>query len=83
VNEQVDILITYVVMPHMDGIELVRTAKKANSSLKCLIVSGYTSIRVVDEFVDSELSNARFLAKPFSAETFFSTIKTLLKGVSR
>jgi len=82
VNEQVDILITDVVMPHMDGIELVRTAKKADSSLKCVIISGFTSVSVIDEFLDSESGDASFLAKPFSNEALLSTIKAFLKGVS-
>lgn len=42
-QEQVDVLFTDIVMPDMDGVELVKQAKLLQPDLRVLMVTGYAS----------------------------------------
>ena len=63
-QERIDLLITDVVMPHMDGPGLVREVREIHPEMKVIFISGYTE----DAFrqrLDSD-SDIDFLPKPFS-----------------
>ena len=55
-----------MVMPHMDGAELIRAFKELEPSVKILAVSG----RLEDEALDRLIATGEilFLSKPFSSE---------------
>ena len=40
-EDPVDIIVTDVEMPLMDGLELIREIRKSNRRVRCLILSGY------------------------------------------
>lgn len=40
-NEEIDILLTDIKMPHMDGLELAKKAKEKKEELQIVIFSGY------------------------------------------
>ncbi len=56
----VDLLLSDVVMPLMQGPELVRTLRKRRADLRALFMTGY-----VDPAVEPSVTAGRFLLKPF------------------
>jgi two-component system cell cycle sensor histidine kinase/response regulator CckA len=62
-NEPVDLLISDVVMPGMDGPTMVREARRSRPDLKILFMSGYAEEQLRKSI---DIENVNFLAKPFS-----------------
>jgi len=61
--EKVDLLISDVVMPNMDGPAMVREARTAHPDLPVLFMSGYAEEQLRKSI---DLPNVLFLPKPFS-----------------
>jgi two-component system cell cycle sensor histidine kinase/response regulator CckA len=63
-DQQIDIFVTDVVMPGLDGPSWVREGRKLMPQAKVIFMSGYTE----DIFVDGQVPvpDAAFLAKPFT-----------------
>ncbi|MHA1151792.1 MAG: PAS domain S-box protein [Alphaproteobacteria bacterium] len=74
--DSVDLLITDVVMPRMDGPSLVREVRKERSGLKVIFISGYTE----DAFRKrlGEDGGIVFLPKPFSLKQLAAKVKEVL-----
>jgi two-component system cell cycle sensor histidine kinase/response regulator CckA len=75
-DEKFDLLITDVVMPHMDGPGLVREVREIHSGLKVIYISGYTE----DAFrqrLDSD-GGIDFLPKPFSLKQLAAKVRDVL-----
>jgi len=62
-GEPIDLLISDVVMPGMDGPTVVREARKSRPELKILFMSGYAEEQLRKSI---DIENVNFLAKPFS-----------------
>ena len=62
-NEPVDLLISDVVMPGMDGPTMVREARQSRPDLKILFMSGYAEEQLRKSL---DIENVNFLSKPFS-----------------
>ena len=60
------IVISDIVMPEMDGLELLRTIKKRYSDVDVLVITGYRGDYSAMKVVQAGASD--FLAKPFSME---------------
>lgn len=75
---RVDLLITDVVMPQMDGPTLARTVRQIRPDLKVIFISGYAEDRFKDELDDSTI--AHFLPKPFSLKQLAAKVKEVMKG---
>ncbi|HTW50944.1 MAG TPA: PAS domain-containing protein [Stellaceae bacterium] len=76
--EKIDLLITDVVMPKMDGPGLVREVRETHPEMKVIFISGYTE----DSFrqrLDSD-SNIHFLPKPFSLKQLATKVKEVIDG---
>jgi two-component system cell cycle sensor histidine kinase/response regulator CckA len=76
--DNIDLLITDVVMPKMDGPGLVREVRETHPDMKVIFISGYTE----DSFrqrLDSD-SNIHFLPKPFSLKQLASKVKEVISG---
>lgn len=74
------LLVTDVVMPEMDGGELVETAKLLKEELPVLFVSGYTA-GVLDSYgINSE--SPSFLRKPFRAAALLERVHALIVRVN-
>jgi len=77
-EEKIDLLITDVVMPRMDGPALVRQVRELHPDMKVIFISGYTE----DAFrqrLDSD-SEIHFLPKPFSLKQLASKVKEVISG---
>ena len=62
-NEPIDLLISDVVMPGMDGPTMVRQARQSRPDLKILFISGYAEEQLRKSIA---IDNVGFLPKPFS-----------------
>jgi two-component system, cell cycle sensor histidine kinase and response regulator CckA len=75
-TEKIDLLITDVVMPRLDGPELVRKVREICPDIKVIFISGYAE----DAFrrtLDSE-GNIEFLPKPFSLSQLAAKVKDVI-----
>jgi two-component system cell cycle sensor histidine kinase/response regulator CckA len=75
-TENIDLLITDVVMPRMDGPALVREVRMLDPAIRVIFISGYTE----DAFrqrLDSD-SEIHFLAKPFTLKQLAIKVKDVL-----
>jgi len=72
-NLNVDIFVTDVIMPGMDGPSWVREALKQRPGVRVVFVSGYAE----ESFGDAQASipNSVFLPKPFSLNDLTDTVK--------
>jgi two-component system cell cycle sensor histidine kinase/response regulator CckA len=71
---RVDVFVTDVVMPGMDGPTWVRKALEKRPSVKVVFVSGYAEETLGDDH--PRIPNAVFLAKPFSLSELTATVQT-------
>ncbi|MBP6671663.1 MAG: PAS domain S-box protein [Bacteroidetes bacterium] len=72
----VDVVITDMTMPNMDGLMLIRTLQKMDPSVPVIGTSGSTDQLKLCEI--QQLKLTRFLPKPFTAETLLMAIDTVL-----
>jgi two-component system, cell cycle sensor histidine kinase and response regulator CckA len=72
-NGAVDLVVSDVVMPEMDGPTLLRAMRARNPELKIIFVSGYAE----DAFAKSLEENEKFdfLAKPFALSALVAKVK--------
>ena len=72
----IDLLITDVVMPNMNGKELRDRIKIIRPGIKVLFMSGYTSNIIVHHGIAEE--GVQFIQKPFSLNDFARKIRHIL-----
>jgi len=77
-NTKVDLLISDVLMPQMDGYELAKTVRQKYPSLKIMLMTGYDENRKIDTLIDDLANN--ILYKPFDANTFLQGIRRVFDG---
>jgi two-component system response regulator VanR len=75
-TRKVDLLITDVHMPKMDGIVLIRTIRELGFSISGIIsMSAYTDVDLAEL---SSLGVKKFLEKPFTSEILLEAVKASL-----
>ncbi|GLS60923.1 cell cycle histidine kinase CckA [Methylobacterium haplocladii] len=74
----VDLVVSDVVMPEMDGPTLLRELRKQRPELKVIFVSGYAEDVFRKNLHEGESFD--YLAKPFSLKQLVETVKTTLAG---
>ncbi|MEA1976152.1 MAG: HDOD domain-containing protein [Bacillota bacterium] len=78
----IDILITDIRMPEMDGITLLKTVKQKQPKVIRMVLSGYTDSRQILAVLDSGLAR-QYVYKPWDNEELLAQIDRLLKLVDR
>jgi len=73
---KIDLVVSDVVMPEMDGPTLLRELRTRYPDLKVIFVSGYAEDAFKKNLPDGESFN--FLAKPFSLKQLVETVKQTL-----
>ena len=76
--EPIDLVISDVVMPELDGPGLIREVRASYPDMKVIFISGYAE----DEFreaLESE-TDIHFLPKPFSLDQLAGKVKDVLSG---
>jgi two-component system cell cycle sensor histidine kinase/response regulator CckA len=74
-QHRIDLLVTDVVMPRMDGHELATTLRARRDHLKVVFMSGYTGEAAA---LESSMKDAVFLPKPFTAVGLAGAVRKLL-----
>ena len=77
-GEPVDLVVSDVVMPEMDGPTLLGELRKLYPDLKVIFVSGYAEDAFKKNLPEGEDFN--FLPKPFSLRQLVETVKQVLAG---
>jgi two-component system cell cycle sensor histidine kinase/response regulator CckA len=74
-NDEIHLLITDVVMPHMSGRDLAERLSRVRPKMKVLFMSGYTDHALMHR----ELTpGSAFLQKPFTPEGFARKVRSVL-----
>lgn len=75
-EEPFTLLLTDIVMPEMDGIELARRATELDPDLKVMFITGFAAVALNP---DSQApKNAKVLSKPFHLRDLVSQVERLL-----
>jgi len=77
-EEPIDLLLTDVIMPGMNGRELARVLAGGRPQLKVLYMSGYTDAAMSQQGILP--AGTAFLSKPFTPETLARKIRDVLDG---
>jgi len=81
-GDYIDLLISDVIMPQMNGAELAQRLARLRPGLRVLFVSGYTDDAVIRLGVLEQ--RTAFLQKPFSLDVLARTVREVLdKGPAR
>lgn len=76
-SQTADLLLSDVVMPVMNGLELYEKLEKIIPDLKVLFMSGYTTSKVLQQQVSENRAN--FIPKPFTTETLAKKIAEIMQ----
>ncbi|MFD0714443.1 response regulator [Paenibacillus sp. GCM10027626] len=79
-NKPVDILITDISMPVMNGLSLIREARKTHPELKVIILSGYNDFEYVREGLTLGVEN--YLLKPINIDELQETLKGTVRKLN-
>ena len=73
---RIDAMITDVIMPRMNGRQLIDGIRAVRPGMRCLFISGYTADVLAEHGVTGEGED--FLAKPFSGHALTSKLRAIL-----
>ena len=75
-GETIDLLVSDVVMPGMDGPAMVREARESRPDIKVLFMSGYAEEQLRKSI---DIDNVAFLPKPFSVQELAEAARQVLE----
>ncbi|MFI3212960.1 MAG: response regulator [Eubacteriales bacterium] len=78
-NHPVDVLLTDINMPIMNGIKLIQLVRERGLSMKCVVISGYNDFNYAKQLLSCELTD--YVLKPLDNDqiaVLFSTLKDSL-----
>lgn len=75
-EEPFTLLLTDIVMPEMDGIELARRATELDPDLKVMFITGFAAVALNPE--SNAPPNAKVLSKPFHLRDLVDEVEKLL-----
>jgi PAS domain S-box-containing protein len=75
-REKIHLLLTDVVMPHMNGLALAKRVQELFPDIKILYISGYTDEAVLRQGILT--SQVEFLQKPFTQEVLARKVREVL-----
>lgn len=77
-NSDFDLLLTDIVMPGMDGIELSQLATNICPNLKVMFITGFAAVAVGQEKISP--ANSKILSKPFHLKELVNQVDKLLQA---
>ncbi len=75
--QRFDLVITDLVMPVVNGVEVLRAAKRIDPNYPVIVITGYPSVETVTELV--RLGAGDYLTKPFNVDVVRVTVAKLLE----
>ena len=79
-TEDIQLILTDIKMPHMDGLELSRRAKEENPALQIVIFSGYSDFSFAQEAIRYGVTE--YILKPVNPEDFHKVIQKARKRLT-
>ena len=77
-DQKIDLLVSDVVLPHVNGRKLAEVARNARPNLKVLFVTGYAEdARLRADFLGEGMD---MLTKPFDLEALGAKVRLLIEG---
>ena len=73
-----DLLLTDIVMPEMDGIELAQKAQALDPAPKVMFITGFAAVALQ---ANDAVPEARLLSKPFHLKDLVHQVDSLFAGV--
>lgn len=80
-KNNIDIVITDIQMPEMNGIELIREIKNLNRGIKCIIITAYAEFEYAKESVKLNVND--YILKPFKSKDLLDIVKKLSEEINR
>ena len=80
-EEPFELLLTDIVMPEMDGIELARRATELDPEIKVMFITGFAAVALNPD--SAAPKQAKVLSKPFHLRELVSEIGKILTAGSR
>lgn len=77
-KQHFQLLITDMVMPGMDGEQLIKETKKISPDLPCLLMSGYSDS--FEKHTSDKTKNFHFISKPFVLADLLTKVKEILEN---
>lgn len=71
-REPIDILVTDIRMPRLDGIELTRRAKELRDSIRVIVISGYAEFELAQASI--RLGVDDYILKPFRSQRLLEVV---------
>lgn len=72
----IDLIITDVIMPNMDGVEFVQKIRESSKNVKVIFISGYTEDKFKNILEQDDVTY--FLPKPFTLKDLAGKVKEVL-----
>ncbi len=72
-----DIVITDIIMPEMNGIEMIAEIKKNNPKQHVIVISGHNDTDALIELINNGVDN--FILKPFKKENLFNILDKIIR----
>jgi two-component system, cell cycle response regulator CpdR len=76
-EEPFELLLTDIVMPEMDGIELARRATELDPEIKVMFITGFAAVALNP--ASAAPKDAKILSKPFHLRDLVNEVERLLK----
>ena len=77
-EEPFSLLLTDIVMPEMDGIELARRATEIDPDLKVMFITGFAAVALNPD--SKAPKDAKILSKPFHLRDLVNEVEKMLKA---
>ncbi|MDB5695338.1 MAG: response regulator [Sphingomonas bacterium] len=78
-TERFDLLLTDIVMPEMDGIELAQRAGEMAADMRVMFITGFAAVTLK---AGKAVPHARVLSKPFHLRDLVLEVDRMFQGVS-
>ncbi|MFD2614324.1 response regulator transcription factor [Paenibacillus gansuensis] len=79
-TESIDLVLTDIRMPGMNGLELLRKIKELKSRTKCVLLTGFAEFEYAKQALQSDASD--YLLKPVSNEDLIASVRKLIDQLS-
>jgi two-component system, cell cycle response regulator CpdR len=77
-EEPFELLLTDIVMPEMDGIELARRATELDPEIKVMFITGFAAVALNPD--NNAPKDARILSKPFHLRDLVNEVERMLRA---
>ena len=79
-RERYDIVVTDVIMPGMDGLELVKQVRRQHPATRIIVLTGFPRSADISDFLAQGVDE--FLPKPFRANDLMAVIRRLEQAIA-